>query len=93
MYKGWNPAEEVAQVEIYPAVTKRKKLRLIRRQSSRSTNEKATKEIILDGVLHELQNCLQSIGMGIDLLQLTQPDGLECRTINLGLERASRLLR
>jgi K+-sensing histidine kinase KdpD len=31
--------------------------------------------------------------MGVDLLQLSQPDALECHTITLSIERASRLLR
>jgi nitrogen-specific signal transduction histidine kinase len=48
---------------------------------------------ILGEALHELQNNLQSIGMGLDLLQLTHADTPECRTISLGIERASRLLR
>lgn len=48
---------------------------------------------ILDGAIHELQNHLQSIGMGLDLLQMTQPDALEYRTMVQGIERASRLLR
>lgn len=89
MHKEWRPVEEVTPVDVYPSVAKRKKLRLVGRQ----TQGKTTKEIVVDGVLHELQNCLQSIGMGVDLLQLSQPEAPECRTINLGIERASRLLR
>jgi nitrogen-specific signal transduction histidine kinase len=89
MHKEWRPAEEAPSVDVFPTVTKRKKLRLVERQ----TGEPITKETVLDGALHELQNCLQSIGMGVDLLQLSQPEALECRTINLGIERASRLLR
>lgn len=89
MHDEWRPAEEKPPVDLTSPVTKRKKLRLVGEQ----LNEKSIKEAVLDGVLHELQNCLQSIGMGVDLLQLSQPDALECRTINLGIERASRLLR
>lgn len=89
MHNEWSPAEEKPPVDLASPVTKRKKLRLVGKQP----NEKSTQEAVLDGVLHDLQNCLQSIGMGVDLLQLGQPDALECRTINLGIERASRLLR
>jgi len=89
MHKKWQPAEEIPSVEFQDLGAKRKQLRLVKRQA----NEKLTKEVVLDGVFHELQNCLQSIGMGVDLLQLSQPDALECRTIALGIERASRLLR
>jgi nitrogen-specific signal transduction histidine kinase len=89
MHNEWRPAEEKPPVDLTSPGTKRKKLRLVGKQP----NEKSSKEEVLDGVLHELQNCLQSIGMGVDLLQLSQPDALECRTINLGIERASRLLR
>lgn len=84
----WRPTEENPPVDIASSV-KRKKLRLVGKQQL----EKLSKEAVLDGVLHELQNCLQSIGMGVDLLQLSQPDALECQTINSGIERASRLLR
>jgi nitrogen-specific signal transduction histidine kinase len=89
MHKKWQPAEKLPPVELPSSVAKRKNLHLIKRQ----TEEKLTKEVVLDGVLHELQNCLQSIGMGVDLLQLSQPEALECQTIMLGIERASRLLR
>ncbi|HXG22532.1 MAG TPA: hypothetical protein VNN62_26105 [Methylomirabilota bacterium] len=89
MHKEWRPAEEIPVFNVYSPVAKRKKMRLVGRQ----TQENPTTELVLDGVFHELQNCLQSIGMGVDLLQLSQPDALECRTINLGIERASRLLR
>src|SRR5262245_1915028 len=86
MHNEWRPLEENPPVDLASSVTKRKKLRLVGKQA----NEKFTKEAVLDGVLHELQNCLQSIGMGVDLLQLSQPDALECHTINFGIERASR---
>lgn len=89
MHKKWQPAEKIPLSELSPSVAKRKKLHLIKRP----TEEKFPKEVVLDGVLHELQNCLQSIGMGVDLLQLSQPEALECQTIMLGVERASRLLR
>lgn len=89
MHKKWQPAEKIPPVELSTSVAKRKKLHLIKRPNE----EKLTKEVVLDGVLHELQNCLQSIGMGVDLLQLSQPEALECQTIMLGIERASRLLR
>jgi nitrogen-specific signal transduction histidine kinase len=89
LYHEWQPAEEETSLNIYPAVAKKKPLHLVGTQGG----EKATKELILDGVLHELQNCLQSIGMGVDLLQLSQPDELECQSITSGIERASRLLR
>lgn len=89
MNKKWQPAEAIPPVALPPSIAKRKELHLVKRQ----TEEKPTKETVLDGVLHELQNCLQSIGMGVDLLQLNQPETLECRTITLGVERASRLLR
>jgi len=88
MYKKWQPAEKMLSV-LPVSVEKPKKLRLVKRK----TEGKLTKEVVIDGVLHELQNCLQSIGMGVDLLQFSQPDALECRTIALGIERASRLLR
>jgi nitrogen-specific signal transduction histidine kinase len=89
LHTGWQPAEEDTSISVYPAVAKKKPLHLVGTQGG----EKATKELILDGVLHELQNCLQSIGMGVDLLQLGQPDELECQSITSGIERASRLLR
>ena len=89
MHKKWQPAEKIPPVELPSLVAKRKKLHLIKRP----TEEKLTNEVVLDGVLHELQNCLQSIGMGVDLLQLSQPEAWECQTIMLGIERASRLLR
>ncbi|MGE0680561.1 MAG: hypothetical protein AB7P69_06585 [Candidatus Binatia bacterium] len=89
MHKKWQPAEKIPPVELSSSIAKRKKLHLIKRP----TEEKLTKEVVLDGVLHELQNCLQSIGMGVDLLQLSQPEALECQTVMLGIERASRLLR
>jgi len=89
MHKKWQPAEKISPIELPSTVAKRKKLLLIKRP----TEEKLTKEVVLDGVLHELQNCLQSIGMGVDLLQLSQLETLECQTIMLGIERASRLLR
>lgn len=89
MNKKWQPAVKIPIVEFPLSVAKRKKLHVIKRQ----VEEKSTKEVVLDGVLHELQNCLQSIGMGVDLLQLSQPETLECRTITFGVERASRLIR
>ena len=48
---------------------------------------------ILEGVVHALQNHLQGISMGLDLLRLTQADPLEGQTVGQGIERASRLLR
>lgn len=89
MHNEWHPTEEKSPIDLASSLAKRKKLRLVGKQQL----EKSSKEAVLDGVLHELQNCLQSIGMGVDLLQLSQPDALECQTINLGIERASRLLR
>lgn len=89
LHTSWQPAEEGTPISIYPTAAKKKTLHLVGTQSG----EKGTKELVLDGVLHELQNCLQSIGMGVDLLQLNQPDELECQSITNGIERASRLLR
>jgi nitrogen-specific signal transduction histidine kinase len=89
MHNEYRPTTEEPPVGLAPVITRRKKLRLVGKQ----TGEQASTEVVLDGALHELQNCLQSIGMGVDLLQLGQPDALECRTISLGIERASRLLR
>ena len=89
LHNEWQAAEEKTSISIYPAVAKKKPLHLVGTQGG----EKATKELILDGVLHELQNCLQSIGMGVDLLQLSQPDELGCQSITSGIEWASRLLR
>jgi nitrogen-specific signal transduction histidine kinase len=48
---------------------------------------------ILEGLAHEIQNNLQSISMGLDLLCLTQADPLESQTVVRGIERISRLLR
>src|SRR5215831_805970 len=85
----WQPTKEGTPINVYPAAAKRKTLRVMGVQES----EQVTKELVVDNVLHELQNCLQSIGMGVDLLQLSQPDELECHNITTGIERASLLLR
>lgn len=89
MNKQWRPAEETPSAILQPLASKRKKLRVVKRQ----TGEKLPQEVILDGVFHELRNCLQSIGIGADLLQLGHPETVESRTIALGIERAGRLLR
>jgi nitrogen-specific signal transduction histidine kinase len=61
--------------------------------ANRKTTAPASEGKILDRAVHELQNYLQSIGMALDLLQLTHPDDVESQTIMQGIERASRLLR
>ena len=48
---------------------------------------------LIDGFSHEVQNSLQGIGLGLDLLRMTQADPLECRTVAQAIERASRFLR
>ena len=48
---------------------------------------------VLERAVHELQNHLQTIGMGLDLLRLTQVDSLEGKTMVQRIEQASRLLR
>ena len=82
-------AEELSSHSLQSSSAKRKKLDVAKQPSKRQPSP----EVILDGVFHELRNCLQSIGMGVDLLQLDRPETVESRTIALGVERASRLLR
>lgn len=89
LHKKWRSTEAGSSVTVYPLMAKRKKLHLIGVQK----NKRTTKELILDSVIHELQNCLQSISMGMDLLQLSQAEQVESHAINNGIERASRLLR
>jgi len=48
---------------------------------------------IIEALVHEVQNNLQGIGMGLDLLCLTQADPLESQTVVRGVERISKLLR
>ena len=48
---------------------------------------------LIDGFVHEMQNSLQGIGMGLDLVQLREADPLELQTVSQALERASRLLQ
>lgn len=67
--------------------------RAARRVASRKKGEVTDENEILEEVAHELQNHLQTIGMGLDLLRLTGADPQECQTIEQGIERASRLLR
>ncbi len=88
LQKKWRPTG-TGSFLIYPQAARRKKLHLVGPQK----NKRTTKEIILDSVIHELQNCLQSIGMGVDLLQLSHEEQLESHAITGGIERASRLLR
>jgi nitrogen-specific signal transduction histidine kinase len=76
-------------LSVYTKVLDRKAPRSEGRTAGRITDEKE----ILDGIAHELQNQLQSIGMGVDLLQLTHADPFECQTIQQGIDRASRLVR
>jgi K+-sensing histidine kinase KdpD len=89
LHKKWHPTGVGSFITVYPVAAKRKKLLLTGAQK----NKRETKELILDSVIHELQNCLQSIGMGVDLLQLSQTDQTEYHAINSGIERASKLLR
>lgn len=89
MHKKWHPAEELSSGSAPSLTSKQKKLRLVKRQTDGQVSQGA----ILDGVFHELRNCLQSIGIGADLLQLGRPETVESRTITLGIERAGRLLR
>ena len=70
-------------------VSGRKARRAEERKESSVTDERE----ILEGVVHALQNHLQGISTGLDLLRLTQADPLEGQAIGQGVERASRLLR
>jgi len=76
-------------LSVYMEISGRKARRAEERKESSVTDERE----ILEGVVHALQNHLQGISMGLDLLQLTQADPREGRTIGEGIERASRLLR
>lgn len=67
--------------------------RAARRTASRKKGEVVDENEILERVVHELQNHLQTIGMGLELLRLTGADPQECQTIEQGIERASRLIR
>jgi nitrogen-specific signal transduction histidine kinase len=89
LHKKWRPRELGAVIPVDPKSVRRKKLQLIGMQK----NNRTVQEVVLDSTIHELQNCLQSIGMGVDLLQLNHEDELEHHAINNGIERASRLLR
>ena len=53
----------------------------------------ASTAALIDGFSHEVQNSLQGIGLGLDLLRMTQTDPLECQTVAQAIERASRFLR
>ena len=48
---------------------------------------------LIDAFSHEVQNSLQGIGLGLDLLQMTQADPLECQTVAQAIARASRFLQ
>ena len=48
---------------------------------------------MIDGLTHELQNSLQCIGMGVDLLSMITSDPVEGQIVAQAIERASRLLR
>ena len=89
MHKEWCSIEEASSTRVESSTSTQRRLRLINQQ----TEEKVPREIILDGVFHELRNCLQSIGIGADLLQLGRPETVESLTVTLGIERANRLLR
>ncbi|MBI3304173.1 MAG: hypothetical protein HYZ72_19080 [Deltaproteobacteria bacterium] len=89
MPKEYRPAEDAGVFSLYTAIADRK----ARNAQGRKEGGAVEGGEIFAGAVHELQNQLQSIGMGLDLLQLTHADPLEYRTISLGIERASRLLR
>ncbi|HXG20152.1 MAG TPA: hypothetical protein VNN62_13900 [Methylomirabilota bacterium] len=49
---------------------------------------------VADTTLHAMQNCLQTMGLGLDLIQMTAPiDPEEFEQIRHNIERASRLVR
>jgi len=52
-----------------------------------------TTAAMIDGLTHELQNSLQGIGMGVDLLSMTTSEPVEGQIVAQAIERASRLLR
>jgi hypothetical protein len=49
-------------------------------------------EDLVGRMVHEMQNCLQGISLGLDLLRLTHASSPECGTITRGVTRLSRLL-
>ena len=48
---------------------------------------------VIDGLVHALQNSLQTISMGIDLLSPQDVDQQDYEIVSAGVEQASRLLR
>jgi signal transduction histidine kinase len=48
---------------------------------------------LIEGLVHEVQNALQGISLGVELLAPTSADPMGGRTVVRGIERASRLLR
>src|SRR5262245_16429665 len=89
MSKQCGSTELVGSLQGFSVVMARK------RESQRSRCEEGTavNKEILDGAIHELQNCLQSIGMGIDLLELIHADTSDYQTLRVGITRSDRLMR
>jgi len=83
------PGDPSGILSVYLESAGRKGHRAEERKESSVTDERE----ILEGVVHALQNHLQGISMGLDLLRLAQADPLEGQTVRQGIERASRLLR
>jgi hypothetical protein len=54
--------------------------------------EASEAEDLIGRMVHEMQNCLQGISLGLDLLRVTHASSPECGTIARGVTRLSRLL-
>jgi nitrogen-specific signal transduction histidine kinase len=66
--------------------------RMVRKEQEEQAGITSTAALI-DGLSHEVQNSLQGIGLGLDLLRMTQADPLECQTVAQAIARASRFLQ
>ena len=64
-----------------------------RRTREKDKWSRKTTAAMIDGLTHEVQNSLQGIGLGLDLLSMATSDPVEGQIVTQAIERASRLLR